>query len=216
MNHNVVIISGHQGSGKTTLQKALCERLAPPAFKTWKAYPMIFAGPLYEMHDRVRDVLTDSGVPHRQGCEVKDGDLLQWLGTEFGRNKHGENIWVDLCRGRINKKIAELEMGKDVARAFFVIGDCRFLNELAAFPNALKIRLECPRDVRKARVDMWRENETHLSETALNTAVAEGKFDIVFDTSNTTVVHMVETIIHHLLMEVSIPLSVAASMHIGG
>ena len=60
--------------------------------------------------------------------------------------------------------------------------DCRFKNEFNAIPEALRIRLQCPRVVRRIRCTAWRDNEDHPSETDLDSYVDQNKFDLVFET----------------------------------
>ena len=80
----------------------------------------------------------------------------------------------------------------------------RFKNEFAAFdkfkdlPNfpILRVRLECDRDIRKARRgDKWRDNETHASEVDLDGYVTEGKFDLIVDTGVTPINEVVDQIL---------------------
>jgi len=162
--HDVIIVSGKQGSGKTTLIHNLVKALHN-TLKGFRAVPINFADPLYEMHDFCRGTLKDAGISPPYP-DTKDGNLLQMLGTEWGRNRIYPDVWVDVLKGRMAKK---LEMAKgDGLQYIFLIGDCRFMNELTAFPNAFKVRLECDREVRKSRVSMWRSTEDHPSEIGLD------------------------------------------------
>lgn len=167
----IVLISGKQGAGKTSLQEALLAQ--------WKRFAgkggvkLNFADTLYEMHDAVLNIL-HRHLPKRN--IVKDGPLLQLLGTEWGRKTIHQEIWVAILRERI-KDFASLQ------DLLFVVGDCRFENEFDGFPEALKVRLTCPEEVRKARCSMWRENTQHPSEVGLDAYEAQGKFDLVIDTS---------------------------------
>lgn len=162
----VILISGKMGSGKTTQTKKFIDRLGASYIK--------FADPLYECHDAIWDVLEKYGVTR----EKKSGDLLQYLGTEFGR-KRDENLWVNIARKRADDFLAE-------GRKLLVLDDCRFENEFNAFPEALKVRIECSRDVRKERADSWRENENHPSEIGLDNYAAQGKFDLYYDSEKMT------------------------------
>lgn len=169
-----VIISGKQGSGKTTTQNELV--------KVWQRQPggraitINFADVLYEMHDLVLNVLNqywpDRGLK-------KDGPLLQVLGTEWGRNTVDQDIWVKI----VKEKIIQLTIqNKHYENLLFIIGDCRFTNEFDLFDEALRVRLECHEAIRKQRCSMWRENTQHPSEIGLDGYV--GKFDLVFNTGD--------------------------------
>lgn len=156
MKKLVVLISGKQGSGKTTLASQLHSKLNSNTIRT---HHTTFAAPLYEMHHAVLDVLRCRGIK----TPTKDGALLQLLGTEWGRNQYGEDIWVNLVKG-------EIEMRDDTV---FIVSDCRFPNEVLSFRDAISIRLECPERIRRERIlktpgQNWRNNSDHASETALD------------------------------------------------
>lgn len=175
----VFIISGHQGSGKSTLAKALINELYDQGYVP---HLVKFADALYEMHDAVLAVLKKFGVERNI---VKDGPLLQLLGTEWGRKNLGEDVW---CKIAVQKVQSILDASRRdsvyfACTAAIVIDDARFENELDAFPNAYKIRLECPTEVRRARCSMWRENDAHPSETGLdNYAEGREEFDCYINT----------------------------------
>lgn len=157
MKPTIVLISGKMGSGKTTLGEGVVSRLTDLKLR---AIHYTFAGPLYEMHRGCLQVLDRYGIQTPR----KDGALLQLLGTEWGRKQYGENIWVEICKKRIEKD------RPDVA----VISDARFPNEVSSFlPGAITVRLDCPERVRRERIlatpgQNWRENTAHPSETALD------------------------------------------------
>lgn len=146
----IILLSGKQGSGKSTLAEGLLNRL-PGITKVMK-----FADPLYAMHDACLPILKEYGI--RDKAMIKDGDLLQILGTEYGRRKIREDLWVEILRQRVNTSLADN----------IIIDDARFINEVNMFPDALKVRLECPVDARKPRVSYWREDQSHPSETGLD------------------------------------------------
>lgn len=178
INQQIVLISGRQGSGKTTLQRSL-------AFHGSDHFDDIFninfADALYEMHDSVLNVLKSKGItpPHK-----KDGVLLQLLGTNWGRTVLGENVWVDLLRSKITGLKEFYEPGvADFRDQLIIIADARFRNEFDGFPDALRVRLIADEETRKARTDSWRENTKHPSEIDLDSYQLHGKFDMYFDTT---------------------------------
>lgn len=171
MNKVIIVLSGKQGAGKTTLAAMLVTLLA----QVFGQFPAVikFADPLYQMHEYLLNFMERmTGVPRA----AKDGTLLQLLGTEWGRKQLGDSVWIDIARKRI----------ADSTNNVFIIDDCRFQNELDLFKDAIKIRLTAPEQIREVRAEKWRNNTEHPSETGLDAAEANGEFDLVLDTFNTS------------------------------
>lgn len=173
----IVLISGKQGSGKTTLTKELLEALGMVRVE------FRFAKVIYDIHDKIREMINDFGIETPEHVKVKDGKLLQFLGTELGRNTYGEDVWVRITRRIVDTLIEKY--GNYPQPLLIVVSDCRFKNEFEAFPEALRVRLECVKEVRKGRCEQWRDTDTHPSETDLDDHVYAGKFDLIFDTEFT-------------------------------
>lgn len=121
---------------------------------------------------------------------------MQWLGTEWGRARYGQDVWLEVCRGAIDKFVKTHETY--AKRIVPIVSDVRFRNEFDAFPQALRVRLECPEDVRRRRAETWRENITHPSEVDLDWHAERGSFDMTFDTSLTSIEQQVELILAQL------------------
>lgn len=178
----IIGISGLQGSGKTTLSKLL-EIGLKASFPESEVHRVRFAHYIYEMHDSIRSILKEEedGLK-RMGINYnfskKDGPLLQYLGTEFGRGID-ENIWAALTAVKIGKIFDE---APEHVNSFALLEDMRFENEFDIFPSSLKIRLICDEEVRKERCEMWRDNTNHPSETGLDAYSKDGKFDMYFST----------------------------------
>jgi hypothetical protein len=170
----IFLISGKQGSGKSTLTTNLTVQLKAAGYHV---LGLKFADPLYRMHDRVLGVLSEE---YEMEVPKKDGKLLQLLGTEWGRQVHGENVWVNLAKRKIGLFMDGPEQDKRIA----IIDDCRFKNELFGFPEAFKVRLTCGREVRKVRADAWRDTENHQSEIDLDD-VPHTAWDLVIHTDAT-------------------------------
>lgn len=172
----IVLLSGKQGSGKTTIQRSLLIEWQRPQGLGRRALGANFADVLYEMHNTVLNILYQYW-PKRN--IVKDGPLLQLLGTEWGRKTIDENIWVKCLRNKMKELAQRNSHYKDL---LLVVGDCRFKNEFNEFEDALRVRLVCSEEARKKRCEMWRENTQHPSEVDLDDY--EEKFDLVLDTEN--------------------------------
>lgn len=199
-----MLISGKQGSGKTTLYEALFEAIKSRQGGHWIPYGIIFAGPLYKMHDFCRGILVDAGVDPIH--KVKDGNLLQLLGTEWGRNTIDKDVWVKIVDGQIKQMGEALRHNnpESTQKFVFLISDGRFENEFDFFTRALRVRLECPEEVRKSRAQkstMWRDNTNHPSEVGLDKYADEGRFDLVFHTDDpiNTPEHMTQLIMAKIL-----------------
>lgn len=170
--NQIILLSGHQGSGKSTVQQLLVDAFRPAKFVWTHAFN--FADAIYHFHNLIYSALeTDFGMPFPK--PVKDGVLLQVLGTEWGRKVLGNDIWVKIMRSRIDQ--ATKEPGNHV----FIVGDTRFRNEFDAFPEALRVRLNAPECIRKYRAHSWRENTAHPSEIDLDQYDVDGRFDLYFE-----------------------------------
>jgi hypothetical protein len=188
------MISGKQGSGKSTIMDAVIKL---SIFKGMNAMDVRFAETIYNIHDYIRETLRFRGIERPD----KDGRLLQLLGTEWGRETIHPDIWVKALLGYINNVSP---VPKD--NQLFVISDCRFRNEFDLV-DAFKIRLECDRDIRKERCDGWRDTDTHISETDLDEYSASGKFDMYINTASTNPADVAELIYKEYLCKQKLLLS---------
>jgi hypothetical protein len=182
-----LVISGKQGSGKTTTAQLVQDMLVEQGFSVM---PYKMARTIYEMHDAILEIM------RRQGIKTpdKDGRLLQLLGTDWGRTVYGEDVWIRCALADYEKLVEHNPVqGPFKVDYAFLIDDIRFKNELAAFEFGLKVRLECPREVRKARCPAWRETDTHPSEVDLDDSL--GMFNLVLDTENTPIEAVAQMIV---------------------
>lgn len=167
----VILISGCQGSGKTTLANdlklLLLEKLYHPVLTK-------FAAPLYLLHDTIYEVLDKCGV-HPKGI---DGTLMQILGEHI-RARFGEDTFLNIVE-------AEIMRSMYITRAMVIVDDLRYLNELEVWDRnaCVLVRLECPESIRKVRAEKWRDNTRHPSETELN---SYKNWDVKLDTSGARV-----------------------------
>ncbi len=162
--NKLILLSGQQGSGKSTIQ-----RLLAPFYR-----PLNFADVIYRIHDFALETVAGHGI---QLPSNKDGKLLQLLGTEWGRSLD-KDIWIKILRNQVDHLLEDPEQ----RTGGVCIGDCRFENEFDAFPDALRVRLHAPPDVRQKRAQSWRENTSHPSECDLDCYDLAGKFDLYINT----------------------------------
>jgi hypothetical protein len=170
----IILLSGKQSSGKTSAASALQACLNARGIQTPRYR---FAQPLYEMHDHCIEVLEKYGI--RRNI-IKDGALLQLIGTEWGRNTIDQNIWVKCAQSWYQQLPAHGDMFGPVIA---LIDDLRFKNEFTAFEgrDVIKVRIECAREIRRSRSESWRENELHISEIDLDDW--SDKFDLVLNSA---------------------------------
>lgn len=180
MKIDVILLSGKQGSGKSSLTNALIE-LIKKEKQSWMGVEAKFADTIYAIHDAARGILKQRGVDIKH--ETKDGNLLQLLGTEWGRKTLGEDVWVHALKGEMMEKMKSYSSW-GFNRLTFIVSDCRFRNEFEAFPEAFRVRLVAEEAVRKARCEMWRENSLHPSEVDLDVYATEKLFDLYVPTDS--------------------------------
>lgn len=146
----IVGLTGLAASGKTTATEALC--VAKPNFVRLK-----FAGPL-------KDMLAVLGLTraHLEG-ELKNEPLdilcgktpryaMQTLGTEWGRNTLGDNIWV--------RVLQEKARGLMLRGYSVVVDDVRFPNEVEGVKRmgGIVVRVTRPLSV----IGMVHDSERHV------------------------------------------------------
>lgn len=178
MSNQIILISGKQGSGKSSLAECL-EEMVNARGREYIADQFSFAAPIYDMHNACLNVLKHAKI----AVPKKDGRLLQLLGTEWGRKIYGDDIWVNIVKNEIGNFFTAME---DFSHKVAVISDCRFKNELYGFNNTIRVRLECDEETRKKRIlntpgQNWREDQTHPSEIDLDD-IPKRKWDVIVDT----------------------------------
>lgn len=112
-------LSGGMGVGKSCAVETLT-LVSSTAIKLVK-----FAQPLYDIQEFIYDRI--SGVYTRPESFIKDRKLLQWLGTDWGRDSISKTLWMDVW-----KADAELALAKGYT---VVSDDVRFDNEAQAIKD---------------------------------------------------------------------------------
>ncbi len=132
--------AGYMGCGKTTLATALCDE--------YSFTRVSFAHPLKEMLTQLLRARTSDALlinrmlygdlknvpsPLLEGKSPRQA--LQWLGTEWGRDLIGTNLWTNTALDTVKMS------GRDV-----VIDDVRFPNEVDAIRRAGGVTIWVHRD----------------------------------------------------------------------
>lgn len=131
----IIAFTGKAGVGKSTAIDALKTVSGGRAVCGTK-----FAAPLYQIQEQIYRIVAPAY--QRPPDFVKDRALLQWIGTEWGRGKLRESIWVDLWKARV-----DLLRSRD-ADLIVACDDCRFDNEAEAVKSigGVIVRLTSKRD----------------------------------------------------------------------
>jgi dephospho-CoA kinase len=137
----IIAFTGLMGSGKSTALEILESKL-----KLKGIYPqrLKFAEPLYEMQEAIYRI-AGLGLP-----VTKDRKLLQWLGTEWGRDKD-ENLWTKRFLHNVDYR-ASVTLNDDV----------RFNNEAEAIRKTAGVIVKI---MGPQRCEIKGEN--HVSENGL-------------------------------------------------
>lgn len=117
----LIALTGYAGSGKSTVAKHLVEAHGFTLVK--------FAGPLKSMMRCLglgdREIEGDlKEKPHPVLCGETPRHAMQTIGTQWGRQLIGPDLWVNVA---VESTLAVLSRGGSV-----VIDDCRFENEAGA------------------------------------------------------------------------------------
>ncbi len=160
----IIGFSGGMGCGKSTAIEQL-------EFFTKKAPNLVkFAGPLYDMQEYIYRRI--ASVYDRPEGFVKDRVLLQWLGTNWGRDTISQSIWVDLWK-------ADAEYTSHRSRKDIVCDDVRFDNEAVAIKElgGYVIKITRPNNTKHAIGGVGIAN--HASEAGISKNLID--FEIVND-----------------------------------
>jgi len=145
----ILAFTGKMGSGKSTAVEYLKTAI------NRKVVLVKFAEPLYLIQDFVyRTCDLPAPIP-------KDRKLLQWIGTDWGREKN-PNLWVDLFKSKV-KFLLEQD-----PTSLIVCDDCRFNNEGEAIKDLGGKVIEIVRPLEDRAKNIKLENTTHASESGLD------------------------------------------------
>lgn len=122
-----------------------------------------FAQPLYDMQEFVYDRI--SSVHKRSENFIKDRKLLQWLGTDWGRDTISETLWVDLWKAKVRNTQEKHAYAPNLT---IVCDDVRFDNEASTVQaiGGVVVHITCNRN--KERIDTTSGLCNHKSEAGVN------------------------------------------------
>ena len=158
----IIGLMGHQGVGKNYIADLLLKNLS-------KKNTIIIA---FADHFKI-DCICKHNCDYNKVFGEKDYEtrrLLQKVGTEEGRNKFGENIWINVIETWI-----KLLNERGVER--FIISDVRFVNEAEWVKkmNGILIKIDAPK-----RFRIRLEKETNNNEELIN-QIKNHKSEIMID-----------------------------------
>lgn len=161
----IMAVSGKLGVGKDYIM----EKLLLPKLSGRRVSRMAFADHIKVNVASQSGESIDTMLSGQKSLELRR--KLQFEGTENGRDKYGEDIWINTLRNWI--RLRELRDGVDIV----VITDCRFLNEVNFIESMDGLLIRVVADDRNELAlqqesggdrDRYETIKSHLSETCLD------------------------------------------------
>lgn len=155
----VIAFTGKMGAGKTTAMEYMQYVLDDLGATNME---LKFAGKLYELQTVIYNTLG------RKVEGAKDRELLQFIGTEWGRKKFGPSIWVDLWKERVEQFPRSVVIVND---------DCRFDNEAETVREmgGIIVEIVASEETRAARIPLI--NTGHSSENGISANLVTYQID---------------------------------------
>lgn len=144
-------LNGKMGVGKSEALKTLNE------ISEAKVVNVKFAQPIYDIQEYIYNRI--QAAYSRPETFIKDRKLLQWIGTEWGRNSISSNLWVDLWAAEVKRN---LDLGYLV-----VCDDVRFDNEAEVIKNLGGKILQITSTRTDERIDTRSGLTNHASEAGI-------------------------------------------------
>lgn len=167
----IIGFTGPMGSGKSTAIEFLKKRLLGSTVN------VKFAQPLYDIQEAVYSRITP--VYYRPDNFVKDRKLLQWIGTDWGRESISESLWVDLWRAKV-KEVLNPEFDR-YGPLHVTCDDVRFDNEAVTLKSLGGFVVKIFADSTDKRIDTASGIVLHKSEAGVNHELV----DYLIDNSGT-------------------------------
>lgn len=147
--------TGAMGVGKSTAIEFLREY-----FNEQQITNVKFAQPLYDMQEFIYRRIAD--VHPRPKDFVKDRKLLQWLGTEWGRDSIKETLWGDLWE----KEVRTIDSGW--YNMLITCDDIRFDNEAERVDDLGGFIIKLTSNMTEERINTKAGLAQHKSEAGVN------------------------------------------------
>jgi len=160
-------LTGKMGVGKSTAVKALKELYGD------KVKIVKFAQPIYDIQEYTYNRI--SSVYTRSESFIKDRALLQFIGTEWGRETISPSLWIDLWTTEVANL---LEQGNIV-----ICDDVRFDNEAEAILVQKGIIIQIRSENTENRIDTRAGLINHKSEQGISLDLIS---EVVYNNSTET------------------------------
>ncbi len=122
---------------------------------------MKFAQPLYDMQEYMYKRV--EAVHQRDETFIKDRKLLQWIGTEWGRDSISKTLWVDLWKNEVRSVRKTFKID-----TIITTDDCRFDNEAEAVKSLGGVIVKIVSNKNGERIDTTSGIVQHKSEAGVS------------------------------------------------
>lgn len=146
--------TGQMGSGKSTAIECL------KALYPGHVHNVKFAAPLYDIQDYIYSRVKQVYKPKPDF--IKDRKLLQWIGTEWGRDTISPTVWIDIWKAEV-AQVNESNPG-----SIIVCDDVRFQNEAETVRAMGGIVVEIASNLRHSRIDTKAGIGGHATESGFD------------------------------------------------
>lgn len=167
MKATIVAFSGLMGSGKSEAIDTLRKTYENLGHLSRPVILIKFAQPLYDMQEYVYERIKSVYV--RPESFIKDRLLLQWLGTEWGRDTIDSDLWVKLWIAAVE------QVAKDNPDAIIVCDDCRFNNEAKVIKQLNGIIIKITSDKAAERIN------TSLAKHSSESGISNNYIDYIVE-----------------------------------
>lgn len=152
--------TGKMGVGKSTAINCIRD------FQDNSVKLVKFAQPLYDIQEYIYNRI--STVHERNSTFTKDRKLLQWLGTDWGRDGISQTLWVDLWEHEVKR------LHQTQPSAVIVCDDLRFDNEAEIIKKLGGTIIKLESDASGNRIDITSGIVNHASESGINSKYVDG------------------------------------------